>query len=110
MVYMKLVLIPLNRVIVIEFKRYKKLLFGVSCVLIPLNRVIVIEFIYTTKTLCLPMKSLNPLLVKRSGCFSNHSLREIVSLLLNKGIVKRREPNGFVLIPLNRVIVIEYIK
>ena len=83
MVYMKLVLIPLNRVIVIEFKRYKKLLFGVSCVLIPLNRVIVIEFIYTTKTLCLPMKSLNPLLVKRSGCVSNHSLREIGSLLLN---------------------------
>ena len=55
------------------------------------------------------IKCLNPLLVKRSGCVSNHSLREIGSLLLNKGIVKRREPNGFVLIPLNRVIVIEYI-
>ena len=54
--------------------------------------------------------SLNPLLVKRSGCFSNHSLREIGSLLLNK-FKKRRISNvQQVLIPLNRVIVIEYLK
>ena len=58
MVYMKLVLIPLNRVIVIELK----------------NKAVLIESL-----------SLNPLLVKRSGCVSNHSLREIGSLLLNKG-------------------------
>ena len=115
------VLIPLNRVIVIEcFPIVKNEVVG-NNVLIPLNRVIVIEFIYTTKTLCLPMKSLNPLksghcywillttnLWKEFSCLNPLKSGHCYWMCYNP--IKMKKDGLIVLIPLNRVIVIEYIE